>query len=71
MRASPTTAWPAFVDGLPHDDEARRKLRSRLLRTSPGALADRSLDSFTPWIGDVAEFSFHPWQGLLPATTQS
>jgi hypothetical protein len=47
------------------------KLREHLERCSPQHVADRRLDTFAPWIPIVAEFSFHPWQELLPASTQS
>jgi peptidoglycan hydrolase-like protein with peptidoglycan-binding domain len=63
--------WPEFVEQLPAEDEARRKLQDALRRASCEAMADRELSSFRPWIRDVAEFSFHPWQELLPATTTS
>lgn len=53
------------------DLDARLALQVALRQCSPADVADRSLASFAPWIPVVAEFSFHPWQELLPATTQS
>ena len=48
---------------------AWRELTAALSRVSPHAVADRRLGSFVEWIPTVAEFSFHPWQELLPAET--
>jgi hypothetical protein len=53
------------------DAAAWRKLASALGRVSPADVADRELRSFTVWIPTVAEFSFHPWQELLPAGTSA
>jgi peptidoglycan hydrolase-like protein with peptidoglycan-binding domain len=60
----------AFVDDLgPRDAAAWDKLSVALGDSTPDALRDRPLDTFAEWIPEVAEFSFHPWQALLPSTT--
>ena len=49
----------------------RQKLVASLQRIDAPGLADRKLADFQEWIPVVAEFSFHPWQELLPAATRS
>jgi hypothetical protein len=50
---------------------AWEKLERALSRVSAPGLSDRQLETFRDWIPVVTEFSFHPWQELLPAETPS
>lgn len=49
-------AWQRLVDALRRIDTAE--------------VEDRIMEEFSEWIPYVAEFSFHPWQDLLPARTR-
>jgi hypothetical protein len=63
--------WRQLLRRAAPDVDARFALQQALRRCSPDAVADRTLASFAPWIPVVAEFSFHPWQELLPPETAS
>jgi peptidoglycan hydrolase-like protein with peptidoglycan-binding domain len=74
-----TTAsrWDDFVAGLhaaPDSDAveaaAWRRLASALERIDHDEIDKRPLSEFARWIEVVADFSFHPWQELLPAETR-
>jgi hypothetical protein len=80
MRQSPSASFAELLDDLPPPSERTRSPAEmaqwdRLLRSltaiSESGLADRLLYGFAEWIPVVAEFSFHPWQELLPAETRS
>jgi hypothetical protein len=62
--------WTQFVRELPTADPARGKLQGALARASWDDVADRTLETFAPWLPVVAEFSFHPWQELLAPTAE-
>ena len=65
-------AWGEVVDHISTLDHPRsRDLALALHDATLPALRDRNAQEFAAWIRDVAEFSFHPWQRLLPAETSS
>jgi hypothetical protein len=52
--------------------EAQAIAWTRFCSTLDGLVSpDRPTAVFTPWAGVVAEFSFHPWQDILPGQAQA
>jgi hypothetical protein len=80
VRESASSSFSKFLETLPPAADPPRSAGEtaqwdRLLRSltaigDTGA-PDRDLQSFIQWLPIVAEFSFHPWQELLPAETRS
>jgi len=81
IRSNPEATFGFVLDAVgrpaqpgtstPGEAAARAKLVNALSRVTAPGLRDRELRSFCDWIPIVAEFSFHPWQELLPADTRS
>jgi peptidoglycan hydrolase-like protein with peptidoglycan-binding domain/cell division septum initiation protein DivIVA len=77
---SSKSSFREFLKTLPPPTEPERspgetaqwnKLLRALTTIGDTGLGTRDLETFTAWIPVVAEFSFHPWQELLPAETRS
>ena len=72
-RSPRDATWASLVGRLAETQRAPvwEKLVDVLGRAAFAAIEERRLETFRDWIPVVAEFSFHPWQELLPAGTQS
>jgi acylphosphatase len=55
----------------PAESNAWTRLANALDAVGRDELSDRNMEQFEPWIEVVADFSFHPWQELLPAGTRA
>lgn len=61
----------AFVGAVTEVEAATwHRLADALRRINHDEVADRTLADFVEWIDVVGDFSFHPWQELLPAETR-
>jgi acylphosphatase len=55
----------------PAENNAWTRLANALQAVGRDELSDRHMEQFEEWIEVVADFSFHPWQELLPAGTRA
>jgi acylphosphatase len=73
--------WDEFISGPLMDERRERvsaaeknawsRLADALASVGRDELSDRHMEEFEEWIEVVADFSFHPWQELLPAGTRA
>jgi acylphosphatase len=55
----------------PAENNTWTRLANALEAIGRDELSDRHMEQFEQWIEVVADFSFHPWQELLPASTRA